>query len=195
MRKKIAIMFTFSVAFCFILVSLVHSDEGNPNYIRDNTSSFWGITYNGTGESLDWEDHEPNSRFAVYDPETPEKKTDDLVLDKETGLIWARDADHANGPKSWQHAILFCRNVSLGNRKGWLLPGVAELSSLIDPSKISPTLPDGHPFINVQTRPYWSSTLYETISTYAWGVNLSNGYVRNIPRKNYNFVWPVRGGN
>ena len=195
MRKRIAIMLTFSVAFCFGLVSMVQSDEGNPNENGDKNISIWGITYEGTDEWLEWEENEPNSRFAIHDSETPGQKADDLVLDKETGLIWARDANHANGPKSWQHAILFCRNVSLGNRKGWRLPSVSELASLVDPSKISPTLPEGHPFINVQARPYWSNTLYETITTYAWGVNLSNGYVRNIPRKNYNFVWPVRGGS
>lgn len=195
MKRKLAIMLTFPVAFCFVLVSLVQSDEGSPNEGLCEASAYWEITYNGTDVLIEWKEHDPNSRFAIYDPETPEKKADDLVLDKETGLIWARDANQANGPKSWQHAILFCRNVALGNRKGWRLPSVAELSSLIDPSKISPTLPEGHPFINVQPRPYWSSTLYETITTYAWGVNLSNGYVRNIPRKNYNFVWPVRGGN
>ena len=191
MKRKTAIMLIFSAAFYFVMVSLVQSEDGNLIISLNN----WEITYDGTDESIEWIDHEPNPRFAIYDPETPEKNVDDLILDKETGLIWARDADHAKGPKSWQHAILFCRNVSLGNRKGWRLPSVAELSSLVDPSMISPTLPEGHPFVNVQSHIYWSSTLYETITTYAWGVNFSNGYVRNIPKKNYNYLWPVRSGN
>lgn len=191
MKRKIAIMLTFSVAFYFVTVSLARSDDGNVKLGFNN----WGITYDGTDESLEWIDHEPNPRFAIYDPETPEKKTDDLILDKETGSIWARDANHGNGPKAWQHAILFCRNVSLGNRKGWRLPSVAELSSLVDTSVISPTLPEGHPFVHVQPHLYWSSTLYETITSYAWGVNFANGYVRNTPRKNYNYLWPVRSGN
>ena len=190
MKRKITIMLTFSVAFYFVMVSLVQSDDGNLN-IGFNKR---GITYDGTDEPLEWIDHEPNPRFAIYDPETPEKNVDDLILDKETGLIWARDANHANGPKSWQHAILFCVNVSLGNRKGWRLPSLAELSSLVDPSVISPTLPEGHPFVNVQPLSYWSSTLYETITTYAWRVNFANGYVRQFPRKKYNYLWPVRSG-
>jgi hypothetical protein len=38
-----------------------------------------------------------NPRFAVYDPGTPADETYDLVLDKETGLVWARDAKTVNG--------------------------------------------------------------------------------------------------
>ena len=192
--RRIMIMLTCSLSLCFFLGSLATSEADDLNHKRDNIP-LWGITYDGTDESLEWEDHEPNPRFAIYDPETPEKKTDDIVLDKETGLVWARDANYANGEKAWQHAVLFCRNVALGNRKGWRLPSVVEFSSLVDPSTPMPSLPEGHPFVKVQSTTYWTSTLYETISAYAWSVNLSNGNVRNTPYKSYNFVWPVRGGD
>ncbi len=190
MIQKNRIMLTLFLAICFILGSLVPSNASELNRIP-----LWGITQEGTDEPLEWQDHQPNLRFAVYDAETPENKGDDLVLDKETGLIWARDANYANGEKTWQHAIQFCRNIALGNRKGWRLPSVEDLSSLVDPSTPMPSLPEGHPFIKVQSTAYWTFTPYETISTYAWAVNLSNGFVRNIPMKNYNFVWPVRGGD
>ena len=52
MKRKIAIMFTFSVAFYFVMVSLVQSDDGNLNLGFNN----WGITYDGTDESLEWID-------------------------------------------------------------------------------------------------------------------------------------------
>jgi hypothetical protein len=49
-------------------------------------------------KSLKWVDHKPNPRFAIYDPGTPTDKGDDLVLDKEKGLIWTRNANLAGKP-------------------------------------------------------------------------------------------------
>ena len=74
-----------------------------------------------------------------------------------------------------------------GNRKGWRLPTVEELASLV-------YLPSGHPFINVQSGAYWSSTTYEAYSGDAFGVYV--GYGRFSSHRSYRYyVWPVRGGN
>ncbi len=55
-----------------------------------------------------------------------------------------------------------CTTRTTGNRKGWRLPSVHELASLIDSNNLSgnPDLPPGHPFTNVQGEPeiYWSAT-------------------------------------
>jgi len=65
------------------------------------------------------------------------------VLDKETGLVWERDTNNTMG--DWYDACDYCYNLALGGRKGWRLPTVEELSSLVDPLKSNPSLPDGHP--------------------------------------------------
>ena len=44
-------------------------------------------------KSLKWVDHKLNPRFAIYDLGTPADEGDDLVLDKEKGLIWTRNAN------------------------------------------------------------------------------------------------------
>lgn len=94
----------------------------------------------------------------------------------------------------------FCGgNVLLCNRRGWRLPTVEELSSLIDPSQSDPALPSGHPFINVQypENAYWSSTTYEKNSAHAWKASMRDGALydqhKGSPTRGY--VWPVRGGN
>ena len=121
----------------------------------------------------------------------------EAVLDKETGLVWAKDANIALGTKTWVQALIYCRNLNIGNRKGWRLPTVEELASLVDVTQSDPTLPSGHPFVNVQSESlsYWSSTPYEVDSTRAWGVRMYDGYVPIYYKGTSFYVWPVRGGN
>jgi Protein of unknown function (DUF1566) len=112
----------------------------------------------------------PNPRFAIYDPKNdsnlvnPDTLSDDLVLDKKTGLVWTRDAN-LFGQYNWLDSNTMCREIEHGNRSGWRLPTVEELSSLVDPSQPNLALPAGHPFVNVQfgsgVPAYWSSTNHE----------------------------------
>ena len=121
---------------------------------------------------------------------------DEAVLDKETGLVWAKDANLAGGAKTWEQAVLYCRDLNIGGRKGWRLPTVEELASLVDmtgPGTDGTILPEGHPFINVQSSNYWSSTTYEAASDYAWLVPMPHGSVGSLAKTNSFSVWPVRG--
>src|SRR5205807_1369275 len=70
------------------------------------------------------------------------------VLDRETGLVWEQSPANSH---TWQNARYQCTNLTTGGRKGWRLPSVHELASLIDPNQSSPTLPPGHPFQQVQS--------------------------------------------
>ena len=143
-KRKIAVIPSLAVAFCFALASLAQAEEKI--------------------KSLKWVDHKPNPRFAIYDPGTPTQEGDDLVLDKETELVWARNANLAGKYLTWEDAITYCQNLTLGNLKGWRLPTQEELSSLVDPSRSVPALPSGHPFINVKAIHYWSSTQHDLVS-------------------------------
>ena len=118
----------------------------------------------------------------------------DAVQDKETGLVWAKNANIAGEWKSWQDAIGYCRALSLGGRKGWRLPSVEELASLVDPTVTNPVLPAGHPFINVQSFYYWSSTAYESDIYSAWYVHMNDGSVAIATKPSLTYVWPVRAG-
>ena len=119
------------------------------------------------------------------------------VLDGETGLTWARNANLYGGTTSWDNAIQYCVNFTLGNRKGWKLPTREQLASLLDFSiSGSPKLPSGHPFTNVQTY-YWSSNESETDMGDAWYVDFSTGGLVAWGKGTSGeiSVWPVRGGN
>ena len=170
-KRKIAAIPILAVASCFALVSPAEAEE--------------------TIKSLKWADHKPNPRFAIHDPGTPTEEGDDLVLDKETELVWARNAHLAGKQLTWEDATVYCKNLELCNLKGWRLPTKEELSSMVDPSKGVPALPSGHPFINVKFT-YWSSTEFET--DWAWNVHVFTGHGCHWEPKLVGFdVWPVLG--
>jgi hypothetical protein len=80
------------------------------------------------------------------------------VRDNETGLIWEKV--HDVGVPNWSGAIGHCINKQVGGRKGWRLPSVHELTSLIDTTVASPgpTLPPGHPFTVLTVEHHWTAT-------------------------------------
>ena len=122
------------------------------------------------------------------------------VTDNLTGLVWLKDAN-SFGTKTWNDAVC-CAGMLAAGMYGlldgsavgdWRLPSCQELQSLIDSSQHNPVLPDGHPFNNVQSNDYWTSTANSINDDYAWYVLLYNGSVSNS-NKNYDrYVWPVRG--
>ena len=120
----------------------------------------------------------------------------EAILDKETGLVWAKDANFPGGAKNWLEAMNYCRNnVSIGDRKGWRLPALEELASLVDTTQEAPALPSGHPFVNVlSSQWYWSGTTSESSIGEAWAMYMGNGQVDTVDKRDSHFVWPVRGG-
>lgn len=117
------------------------------------------------------------------------------VLDKETGLVWEQSP--AITGDNWFSARLVCANSTLV-RRGWRLPSMPELASLVDPSIVAPpgpTLPPGHPFTIPHSGVYWSATSDAFNPSNAWGVGFAGGTPTPPLSKNVqNGVWCVRGG-
>ena len=120
----------------------------------------------------------------------------EAVLDRETGLVWER-APETQVPRQWFNAASACLAKNVGKRKGWRLPSVAELMSLINPSEsVPPNIHVGHPFqIDSGVHLYWSATPGTVVPETAWFVGFENGgslFVDNIgsPQE----FWCVRGG-
>jgi hypothetical protein len=117
------------------------------------------------------------------------------ITDNLTGLMWTKNADLAGGPKTWQGALDYVKTLNIGGYSDWRLPNRKDLFSLIDHSKWGPALPASHPFQNVQSYYYWSSTTSAIITASAWLVHMWLGYV-DFSTKSYYYlyVWPVRSG-
>lgn len=117
--------------------------------------------------------------------------SDNAILDRETGAVWEKSP--GTSTYVWANATIHCINKNVGGRKGWRLPSVDELASLVDPTNTSPALPSNHPFLNIQSSTYWSSTSGWDTST-AWWTRLSDGLVSGGPKTGSYYVWCVRGG-
>ena len=118
----------------------------------------------------------------------------EAVLDKETGLVWERAPQTAG--LSAANARLACVNKAVGGRKGWRLPSLPELASLVDPSVAAPgpALSSGHPFTNVQSANYWSSSVPAESPTLILGVGFNNGVALGLNKAFDQRIWCVRGG-
>ncbi len=137
---------------------------------------------------------------------------DGTITDNLTGLIWLQNAN-CGGSMNWQAALDAVTELNMsGTMKGnncgdtsnggthqndWRLPNVRELASLIDYGQYGPALPAGHPFQNVMSNYYWSSTNYWDRPDYAWIVDFGDGYLDwgGKPYGSYSrYVSAVRGG-
>jgi len=99
----------------------------------------------------------------------------EAVLDKETGLVWERSPQTTSA--RWSVARHTCIEKNVGGQKGWRLPSLQELTSLVDPSIAppGPTLPPGHPFLTVQPTVYWSATRVDEDARGSWAVHFGLG--------------------
>jgi hypothetical protein len=137
---------------------------------------------------------------------------DGTVTDKQTGLIWLKDAN-CFGIRIWNNALSDANGLADGScgltdgsqAGDWRLPNSDELASLVHKGYYNPAVPntagtgqwsEGDPFNNVQSDYYWSSTTFAYISNYAWYVYMEDGLVDYYLSKTDNvYVWPVRGGH
>ncbi|NOT23360.1 MAG: DUF1566 domain-containing protein [Nitrospiraceae bacterium] len=119
----------------------------------------------------------------------------DAVLDHETGLVWEKSPQATTA--RWSAARRLCAEKSVGGQKGWRLPSLSELRSLVDSSipPPGPTLSPGHPFRTVQSAVYWSETRVGDNPSGAWAVHfgLGGGSVF-INWAHAVQVWCVHGG-
>ncbi len=213
MKRTVAFSGILFLAACFCLssipaahaqwsdpVSLGFALLGIPNAWMAVSKPMWQITQNGTAYSVPWVDHAANPRFAIYDPGNI-KLTDDVVLDKETGLVWARNAN-LHGEMFWTDAMATATSTALGKRFGWRIPTVSELQTLLDPSAADPALPSGHPFFNLPAadpdsgrRELWTSTPAWSGSSSIVCIDINDGGMWYAPSDAQQYFWLVRGGN
>ena len=144
----------------------------------------------GTGQDGEYRFGEPwlVPRFEVLE---------DTVIDHVTELRWQKIADLINRPVTWKEAleaVAAMKKKSSGG-KPWRLPNINELESLVDCSRHSPALPQGHPFDRVREG-YWSSTTSMFEPDWAWALYMAKGAVGVGQKAGAHFhAWAVCDAN
>jgi len=160
--------------------------------------------FNSWGQPIDCAGSGQDAEFRMGVP-FPDPRFHDngdgSVTDNLTGLTWLKDAN-AFGTTSWDNALSACRKLSSGTGGlsdssiggDWRLPNLFELRSLMDYSTFGPALTPGHPFDNVQTSLYWSSTTVPSAPNLARFVFVGIGPSVWDHKSVQMHVWPVKGG-
>jgi hypothetical protein len=196
---------------------VVDMRDGSLTYTPKNGyANFWPVRWGQSG-SLVHSDIWKTGQTTIYAPGDdgdlergvawPDPRFDDhgdgTVTDNLTGLVWTKDT-WTPGPdscspathKTWQQGLDYCKCLNNNNYLGfndWRLPNRKELLSLVDRSKGYPALPTGHPFINVWSDTYWSSTTDANFTDEAWLFYTGKGSVWSTYKSGSLWVWPVRG--
>jgi hypothetical protein len=119
----------------------------------------------------------------------------EAVLDRETGLVWEKSPTNQ---LPWGPSREACLQKNVGGRKGWRLPSISELTSLIDanlsPPPNTPILTPGHPFlIPPIMHHHGSATTDATDPSIAWAMDLGSGFVTPSAKTDTTHIWCVRG--
>jgi hypothetical protein len=135
-----------------------------------------------------WDTNKPSaSRFTVL-----AEFGNAAVRDNNTGLVWEQMPTMT---LNWTDARFQCLNKAVptvGGTRGWRLPSVTELTSLIDSSLTAPYVPTV--FAGVQVGNYWSATtIADGGSLNKFSVSFQDGSVGSTNKGNTNNVWCVRG--
>jgi len=122
--------------------------------------------------------------------------TVETVVDHLTGLVWTRMANAASYPLSWSEAFGFIADMNRAHAYGradWRLPNRRELRSLVSHQTRKPALPEGHPFLDVFSGWYWSSTTAVISPTHAWYIHMEGARMFYGGKDQSFLVWPVCG--
>ena len=119
----------------------------------------------------------------------------ECVLDKQTGLVWTKNASLSDFPMTWTEAFTFIKDLNHSVLFGfgdWKLPNRRELFSIISHETIHPSLAPFHPFVNVFSGYYWTSTSCARLPDQAWYIHLGGARVFKGMKYGSYMVWPVR---
>jgi hypothetical protein len=135
----------------------------------------WGLGWLATVAVAD----APNGHFVA---------ADGRVTDMSTKLIWQQPAPDAT--YGFDDAVKYCTDLDLGG-KGWRLPSVTELQTLVDETLVKPAI-DPTAFPGTVSDYYWSGSTVATHDDHAWAVSFAFGYDNFFPRTEKQRVRCVR---
>jgi pimeloyl-ACP methyl ester carboxylesterase len=126
---------------------------------------------------------------------------DGTITDGLTGLMWTKNANLPGTTQTWQQALDYVQGMNAGTNSNfghtdWRVPNINELKSLLDLEKQNPALHPDHPFTNLSTDHYLSSTSFAGDVNGYWLLYLTTGWEgRGVKSGAFLYpstLWPVR---
>ncbi len=117
---------------------------------------------------------------------------DGTITDNVTGLVWQKQDDAT--ARTWDNAVTYCSDLTLGGQIDWRLPSQIELISIIDNGVYNPSINTTFFPGTVSSTSYWSSTAGAYGTSGAWGVGFHVGFSDSSYKAYSNYVRCVRGG-
>ncbi|MFC1642878.1 DUF1566 domain-containing protein [Myxococcota bacterium] len=127
---------------------------------------------NGVGEGFDDPAQPPPNHYTAL--------SDDDVRDNYTRLVWQRNGKPLGDQMvSWQEAVSYCDDLTLGGQASWRLPSIRELATLVNEARVAQAINE-EMFPNTQGKArsnnwYWASHQARNSSA-AWGINFDDGF-------------------
>ena len=132
----------------------------------------------------------PNVRLAgLPNPHSYDTQTAGVVVDRVTGLVWQRALTEKF--YTFQDAQRQCERLELAGHRDWRLPSRIELVSLLDTTRIQPSI-DMAAFPNTPIDWFWTASLAADNPSAAWYVYFYFGYPKTDDRTNSFSVRCVR---
>ncbi len=115
--------------------------------------------------------------------------SDGTVTDKSSGLVWQQPHEHEL--RTWEQAVNYCDELTLGNNSNWRLPEVKELETLLDKNRFAPTINRQY-FSDTLSAFFWTASTDKDQTDQAWIVGFNGGHVISEHKGLKNYVRCVR---
>ena len=164
--------------------------EADYTWSFTTTTTWTMLNLPDTGQTASYtETYGEDSDYSINPPSYTDNG-DGTVTDNVTGLMWQQEDDDTT--RTWDDAISYCNDLTLGGYSDWRLPSKKELISIVDYGTYMPSI-DTTYFPGTNASYYWSCTASASNSSDAWSVGFSSGGVYYGQSSN-SYVRCVRGG-
>lgn len=176
-QRQIALWWVIAPLVLGACVQIVGIEDPKP--IGDTSSSSSGSSTTSSGGSsgnpggpwVAWRMPNPASAGLPNPSHYGVDTTNDVVMDKVTGLMWQRSI--AQTVYTWDEAKSYCQDLVLGPYDDWRLPSRIELVSIVDYTQWDPAIDTAFP--NTPSVDFWSASVYADIPENAWTVEFYEG--------------------
>jgi len=113
-----------------------------------------------------------NNSFVISGNRYIRDNDKEVVVDNVTNLMWQDNNETLTNSKTWENAIDYCENLTLGGYDDWYLPNINQLYSITKEFRQQPSI---NPVFNYSSLShYWSSTTMVSNTSYAWSVEFED---------------------